>query len=349
MSDDLHDRIAEHTQRDPRELTPHPGNWRRHPDAQRRYVDAALREVGWVREPILNRTTGRLIDGHLRVEQAIAHGEDTIPVAVVELTEREEALALASHDAITADATTDDDALRQLLEDTSAEQDALQELIADLAPGEEAPEDESQEDDEEEDPTPMAERFLRPPFSIIDTRDAAWADRETQWDQAGVAPGEDLADSPALHELLITWHAGAQDTVHHLGDTAMGPRVARALNRHTDGDASDLVIAFAPQEVDDAWRAELAAAAQALHEDRFAVVVAPAPAGERPDERIKDVAAALGWRYYNEAVLIHEPEGGHPLPRAHRTAYIFVQGDPKAATEHIGPVDIQDVESTESP
>lgn len=348
MNADLRNRIVEHAEADPRELTPNPSNWRRHPDSQRRYVDGALREVGWVREPIVNRTSGRLVDGHLRVEQAIAAGEETVPVAYVELTEREEQIALATHDAITASAATDEDALIELLGETETEDAALRELLQDLAPEPGPPGDEDGEgaDDEgEEAPTPMADRFLRPPFSIIDTRDEEWADREKQWEQAGVECGVGLEDSPALHEILVTWFAGADDTVHHIGAGGPGPRVAQSIGRGTEASSCDLIVAV-PQERGDEWQAEIAEAAQALREDRFAVVLGPdmAKAGtaERPDERLKDVAAALGWRYYNEMVLIHEPEGNGKLPRAHRTAYVFVYGNPKAATEHIGPVQVAD-------
>lgn len=351
MSEEIRNRIVDHAEADPRDITPNPDNWRRHPDVQRRYVDGALREVGWVREPIVNRTTGRLIDGHLRVEQAIAAGESAIPVAYVELTAREEQIALATHDAITANAATDDDMLRTLLNGTQAEDEALQELLADLQPEPQADDDDDPDDPEEqEDPVPMTDRFLRPPFSIIDARDDAWADREHQWDQAGVEPGDDIAESPALHELLVTWFSGSDDTVHHVRGQEPGAQVARGLERGTESSRCDLIIATAPQSVDDTWKADLANAASALRDDRFAAVITSPRESPRADERIKDTAAALGWKFYNEAVFLLEPAGGGPLPQAHRTVYVFAHGDPKAATDHLGAVQVSnDFSHFESP
>ena len=64
---------------------------------------------------IVNRTTGYLVDGHLRVELAKAAGQSSIPVVYVELSEEEEQVILASLDPIGAMATADRDKLAELL------------------------------------------------------------------------------------------------------------------------------------------------------------------------------------------------------------------------------------------
>ena len=56
---------------------------------------------------VVNHTTGHLVDGHLRVELAIASGQPTIPVVYVELSEDEERIILSSLDPIGAMATAD--------------------------------------------------------------------------------------------------------------------------------------------------------------------------------------------------------------------------------------------------
>jgi hypothetical protein len=41
----------------------------------------ALSEVGWVAGVLVNRTTGHVVHGHLRVELALSRNEPTVPVA----------------------------------------------------------------------------------------------------------------------------------------------------------------------------------------------------------------------------------------------------------------------------
>lgn len=119
---------------DPHELEPHVLNWRRHPEDQRRALLAALGEVGWVQPVLVNRRTGRLIDGHLRVVLALDEGESVVPVTEVDLDEGEERLALATLDAISRMAVTDDGALVALLAQIDTEDDDLREFLADLDP-----------------------------------------------------------------------------------------------------------------------------------------------------------------------------------------------------------------------
>lgn len=96
-------------------LLAHPSNWRDHPIAQAQALGESLARLGWVKPVIVNETTGRLIDGHLRTQEAAKAGQK-IPVVFVNLTEREEAIALATLDAISEDAATDQDLLASLLE-----------------------------------------------------------------------------------------------------------------------------------------------------------------------------------------------------------------------------------------
>lgn len=99
----------------PADLNANPANWRLHPIAQEQAMGAVLDQVGWVQQVIVNRTTGRLVDGHLRLSLALARGEASIPVVYVELTEEEEALVLASFDPITGMAIADEEKIQALL------------------------------------------------------------------------------------------------------------------------------------------------------------------------------------------------------------------------------------------
>ena len=97
--------------RDPCELTPNPRNHRRHPDGQRAILRAALEHEGWIDPVIFNRRTGHIIDGHARVEEAIAQSAPEVPVIEIDVDEATERVILARHDRIGAMAEIDWQAL----------------------------------------------------------------------------------------------------------------------------------------------------------------------------------------------------------------------------------------------
>ena len=90
-------------------------NWRTHPENQRRAVKASLDTVGWVQQVIENKRTGRLIDGHERVWQALDNNNADVPYIEVDLTEEEEIQALATLDPLSSMASVDPDKLTELL------------------------------------------------------------------------------------------------------------------------------------------------------------------------------------------------------------------------------------------
>jgi hypothetical protein len=108
-------RIVGHESVDPRSISPHPENWRKHPDRQRSALRGSLDSVGWVGEIIVNKRTGRIVDGHARVEEAVSRGEQVVPVSYVDLDEQEEKLVLATLDPIGALAEADDEKLQELI------------------------------------------------------------------------------------------------------------------------------------------------------------------------------------------------------------------------------------------
>lgn len=125
-------RIVGEGMADAKALTAHPANFRRHGDLQRAALDGSLAELGWVQRVVVNRTSGRIIDGHLRVDMAAAAGEQ-VPVVYVELSDAEERLALASLDPIAGLAENDQEALDHLLEDLDVGHDGLRAFLDGLA------------------------------------------------------------------------------------------------------------------------------------------------------------------------------------------------------------------------
>ena len=126
-------RIVGSGSEEPGQLLANPRNWRRHPNEQREALRGSLDTVGWVAQILVNTTTGHVIDGHARVEEAISRAEPSVPVLYVELTEQEEELVLASFDPIAAMAEADRAALDALLADLSVDDAGLAALLADLA------------------------------------------------------------------------------------------------------------------------------------------------------------------------------------------------------------------------
>lgn len=88
------------------EILAHPLNAHQHPLDQRAAQTAAFDEVGWVARVVISKRTGRLVDGHMRVELAAERGE-AVPYDMVDLSEDEERVVLATMDTITSMATFD--------------------------------------------------------------------------------------------------------------------------------------------------------------------------------------------------------------------------------------------------
>jgi hypothetical protein len=110
-------RIVGYGEADPHELAANPRNWRTHPEHQRAALNGVLSEIGWVAEVCVNRRSGFVIDGHLRVAEALEHGEVRVPVRYVDLSAAEEWAVMVELDPITAMAQTDHDKLDALLHD----------------------------------------------------------------------------------------------------------------------------------------------------------------------------------------------------------------------------------------
>jgi hypothetical protein len=114
----------------PDQLLANPLNARRHPAVQRDALRASLDALGWVAPVLVNQRTGRMVDGHARVEEALSAGLATVPVITVDVSEEDERLMLATFDPIGAMATTDQAVLDQLLNDLDVR--GLDEVIAAL-------------------------------------------------------------------------------------------------------------------------------------------------------------------------------------------------------------------------
>lgn len=131
-SDNWRNRIIGYDMVEADQLLTNPSNWRGHPHTQQEALEGILDQVGWVQEIIVNKMTGHVVDGHLRVLTALSHNEK-VPVKYVELTEDEERLILATIDPISAMAFTDAEKLDELLQTVNSDSAAVQAMLTQLA------------------------------------------------------------------------------------------------------------------------------------------------------------------------------------------------------------------------
>lgn len=125
-------RIVGHGEVRPEDLLAHPKNYRIHPKQQQNVLAGAIKDVGFIRSVTVNKRTGFVLDGHLRVALAISAGQDSLPVEYVDLSEAEEAEALAVLDPIAGLAATDHEQLGALMADIEHADQAVLEMLSEL-------------------------------------------------------------------------------------------------------------------------------------------------------------------------------------------------------------------------
>lgn len=110
-------RIVGEGEEAPDQLLANPRNWRIHSKLQQMSMGAVFDSIGWIQRVLVNRTTGHVLDGQMRIVMAISEGEPTVPTEYVELTPEEELVALATFDTVGQMASPDDEILGDLLMD----------------------------------------------------------------------------------------------------------------------------------------------------------------------------------------------------------------------------------------
>lgn len=128
----IKDRIKELRRVSAADLIPNPKNWRKHPKAQQDAMRGLLAQVGYA-DAVLARETDdglMLIDGHLRAETT---PDAKVPVLILDVTEAEADLILATHDPVAAMAETDDELLNELMSGIKLESEAVQAMMDEVA------------------------------------------------------------------------------------------------------------------------------------------------------------------------------------------------------------------------
>jgi hypothetical protein len=174
------------------DLTAHPGNWREHPAAQAEALKGVLSEVGIAGALLAYRSERQggalvVIDGHLRKDAA----PQAWPVLILDVDDAEADYLLAVVDPLAAMAVADAGALDALLSSVQSGEAAVQQMLAELAEGAGLyPATEGDEPldglDEAAARSTLAERFIVPPFSVLDARQGYWQDRKRAWIALGI-------------------------------------------------------------------------------------------------------------------------------------------------------------------
>jgi len=184
----IRNRIKRHVTIRAGDLVPHEQNFRRHPDEQRAALQGLYDEIGFARSLLAYELPDgrlKLVDGHLRQEMT---PDMEVTVEVLDLNDEEAKLMLASVDPLAALATADAEKLKALLDSFQTDNEALNAMLAGLAAdsGILASQEGGGGMDPSEAAKTLADRFLVPPFSVLDARQGYWQDRKRAWLSLGI-------------------------------------------------------------------------------------------------------------------------------------------------------------------
>lgn len=148
---------------------------------------------GTVEPPVWNQRSGNLVGGHQRLTILEARGDTRVQVAVVDLSDRDEkALNLALNkqggewDFVgLADLLSELDSGDFDMEVAGFDTAALEQL-ATWTPGGAPPEEAATDPAQAADVKRLADRFMLPPFTVLNAREGWWQDRKRAWIAIGI-------------------------------------------------------------------------------------------------------------------------------------------------------------------
>lgn len=191
------------------ELMDNAGNWRIHPVAQRETMVGILDHVGII-APLIAYYSERnggaltLVDGHLRKD---LNPSQQWPVAITDLTDSEADFMLTVYDPVAGLVERDAELLGKLLAGIQEQDESLAELAA-QAHGDDLDAllkslGMLETDATEESRLTLAERFVVPPFSVLDARQGYWQKRKRAWLALGIQ--SELGRAKMQNSLQTVW------------------------------------------------------------------------------------------------------------------------------------------------
>ena len=176
-------------------LIPYARNARTHSDAQVAQIAASIKEFGFT-NPILIDKDGGIIAGHGRVMAARKLGLTTVPVLMLgHLSETQKRAYIIAGNRLAETSTWDIELLALEIEDlrlddfdidlTGFDASALDALFADME-GVDGDGDLDTDGPANEPKGNLADRFMIPPFSVMNAREGWWQDRKRAWLALGI-------------------------------------------------------------------------------------------------------------------------------------------------------------------
>lgn len=162
------------------DIVPYANNTKKHDETQIKNVAESIKKYGWV-QPLVIDNDGTIVIGHCRALAAEKLGMEEVPCVVVSDLTEEEINALRIVDNKTNESPWDFDLLSVELPEIDLSDFDFEFGIEDE---EEETETEYSADDTKN--KSLVDRFIVPPFSILDTRQGYWQDRKRQWKDLGI-------------------------------------------------------------------------------------------------------------------------------------------------------------------
>jgi len=184
------------TQKKVDSLIPYVKNSRIHSDAQVAQIAASIKEFGWT-NPILVDGDNGIIAGHGRLLAARKLGYKEVPtIELADLTETQKRAYIIADNRLALNAGWDNEMLTIELNDLLADGFALELLGFDANELEKLLDDAEEKQDGIVEKGNLSDRFLIPPFSVLNAREGWWQDRKRAWLALGIK-SEEGRDAPA--------------------------------------------------------------------------------------------------------------------------------------------------------
>ena len=156
------------------DLKPAPYNPRCSTQKQEKHLQESLSKFGVVEPIIFNKQTGYIVGGHFRVRELKKLGYKEVECVIVDLNEADE-----KELNIRLNANTGEWDFDTLANEWDVQE--LEEWGLDL-PAFEI----EQEEEEKEQNKKLSDRFIIPPFSVLDSKQGAWQQRKNYWLSLGI-------------------------------------------------------------------------------------------------------------------------------------------------------------------
>lgn len=167
------------------DLIPNPKNARTHSKAQIEKIAASIKEFQFM-NPVIIDSAGNIIAGHGRVEAAKSLDMDQVPCLLADhLTAKQKKAYILADNRLALDAGWNEDLLRVELEElladgfdlglTGFDENELNNLFG-----------KSKDFGEIGNTQSLSERFMFPPFSVLNAREGKWQERKRAWIALGI-------------------------------------------------------------------------------------------------------------------------------------------------------------------